>query len=189
MSNYLFFIDSTGLKDNTNIDKNVSDKLIKNLIKTAQNVYLQELLGRNLYLKLIDNYTNSTLTTKQSILIDDYIIDYLYAKCESLSVDVLIIKYADGVSRTTPNNTTQPSFDELKLIKINKEKEITMYEDLIKQYINDPLNIDSFPEYNSNTDNYVNPVKAKTYGIYFEDSDLDYEYNNRRAQNDQEQGI
>jgi len=170
MAGKVYLIDTNRVKENTLIDSSVSDKTLSIIIKTAHEIYLQELLGTPLYSTINTNIRNSGLTVMQDTLIKNYIIDYLYALVEYLSVDDLLLKLTDaGVNSVTPPNTQQRTKDELVSIKNHKEKALNFYAGLIKTFILN--NISSFPEYNL-SDSGVPAKKQNTFGFVVYDEDF-----------------
>jgi hypothetical protein len=163
----IFFTTINLVKQNTLIDSTVSDKVLTNILSDSHEVYLQEVLGNDLYVVLQNAVVNNNLTTKQKTLIDNYVVKYLFAVTEKLCLDDLYIKYTqNGVYSANPSNTSSKSIDELKSIKITKERKISVYEGLIKSFIED--NEDDFTEY-FEVDQYIPPIEGQRYGFYFEE--------------------
>lgn len=185
----VYFTNLTAVKENSLLDANISDKTLTVMLNRAQNTLLQELLGTPLFKLLKTNILNNILTAKQRILIEQYILDYIYALMEMLAVDDLLLKYSEsGINSTTPDNTIQKTQRELSLIKITKVKSVNFYAGLIKTYIED--NIADFPEYES-TDEGVKAKKYNTYGFFLDDDDFesDDNYKSRNASNGFEEAV
>ena len=188
----VFFTNVQAIKANSLIDDNVSDKAITIMLRTAQDIYCQELLGTELYKKLINNISTNSLTVKQRYLIENYLLVYIFSLVELLSIDDLLIKYAEnGIYTTTPANSTQRTKDELTSIKMHKSKAVNMYAGLVKTYITAIDNQKDFPEYyNLDTDG-IKATKITTFGFFLDDDDFqkDDQYKNRNANNQQEESI
>ena len=45
MANFVYFVSVTYLKDNTPINENLDDKLLKAVIKEAQEIYIRDVIG------------------------------------------------------------------------------------------------------------------------------------------------
>ena len=86
MTNFVYFISVTYLKDNTPINENVDDKLLKSAIKEAQEIYVRDIIGSGVYNELLDQAYNGTLTVNNQLLLDSYIAPCLkyYTLTESL---------------------------------------------------------------------------------------------------------
>lgn len=70
-------IKSQVVKDRTAASDNIDDKLINPAIKSAQDTYIQSVLGSDLYNRLLDGIAANTLTINEKKLIDTYIVDAL----------------------------------------------------------------------------------------------------------------
>lgn len=68
-----FFISEEKLKQNSLINENVDDKIIRPLLIMVQDMYIQPAIGSGLYNELIDQIDNNTVTTPNNTLIVDYI--------------------------------------------------------------------------------------------------------------------
>lgn len=177
------------IKDNSLIDTNVGDKKMNVMLRTAEDTYLQELLGTPLFNVLKTNITSNELTTKQRELIQNYILNYLYVLIEFLAIEYLLTNYAStGVNVSTPDNTAQRTMNELSLTKTYKIRSVNYYAGLMKTFLEN--NITDFEEYNE-TDEGLPAKKINNYGIFFDDDDFieDIEYNDRNANNRNEESI
>jgi len=184
----VYFTSIEQIKDNTLLDANIQNKNLLIMLRTAENTYTQELLGTDLYKLLKTNIQNNTLTTKQRVLIEEYILPYEYALIEMLALDDLLIKISDAVYSPNAPNTIKPAKDELTTQKAHKERAVNFYAGLLKTYITN--NLTYFPEYQTNLDG----VQAKVYnnfGFFCPDEDFteDDAYNRRRASQSGEESI
>ena len=86
MANFVYFISVSFLKDNTPINENLDDKLLKSAIKEAQEVYVRDVIGSGIYNELQDQAFNGTLTADNTTLLDSYIAPCLkyYTLVESM---------------------------------------------------------------------------------------------------------
>ena len=69
------FVSETKLRQFSDMNNNVSSELIKNAIREAQDIQIQRITGTALYNALIDGIKNSSLTTAETDLLNDYIAD------------------------------------------------------------------------------------------------------------------
>jgi hypothetical protein len=184
----IHFVDISYIKNNTNLDTSVNDKILVNILTSAEDSYLQLILGSSLYQTLQNGISTNTLTVKQKYLIDNKIIKYLLATIVYLSIDDLLVKYAaSGVYANTPQNTIQLNTDQLTRIQNNKERDMNTYEYLIKSYIRD--NQADFPEYESQDD--IKAQKVKNFGFYIDpdNREQDIRYNQKEGSNDFDENI
>ena len=49
MANFVYYISVNYLKDNTPLNENLDDKLLKASIKEAQEIYISEIVGSGVY--------------------------------------------------------------------------------------------------------------------------------------------
>jgi hypothetical protein len=172
------FCSLESIKSNTQIDTNVQEKDLISVLKTVEQIYLQELLSPALYNRLIDGIAANSLTEKEKTLIQNYILDYIYAACELLSLDSLIIKITNfGVWSPSPDHTVAKQKAEMTVLRVRKEKTVNYYAGYIKDYIN--TNLVDFLDYNGGIG--AAPKKIINYGFYLDDDDFnrDVEYNRR----------
>jgi hypothetical protein len=73
MTNFVYFISTTYLKDNTPLNENVDDKLLKSAIKEAQEIYIRDVIGSGIYNELQVQAFAGTLTQLNTTLLDSYI--------------------------------------------------------------------------------------------------------------------
>lgn len=182
------FINSITLKEESTIDKNVSDKVINVYIKKAQEADLQDLLGRNLYIHLQNQVKNNTLTTKERELLSDYIVEYLITIVEQYLIEDQMLSIRNGgIIKGQPDNAVNASIEEIRIIRNSKEKLVRRYASFITSYINN--NLDDFSTFNSN-DNMVEPSKPRSIKMFFMSDYLDEIQNlQRSANNKNEEGI
>jgi hypothetical protein len=177
------FVSIQQVKENTSLDQNIDEKYLINILKSAEEIFLQELLSSTLFNKLVDGIATNTLTDKQKTLVQDYILDYLYAVVEMLAVDDLILKITNyGVYTPSPDHTTQKQKGELTVIKSHKERAVLHFAEFIKRYISD--NFEDFKEYVSGGIN-DKPKTINNFGFWFDDNidNQDIDYNRRRSGN------
>jgi hypothetical protein len=86
MANFVYFISVTFLKDNTPINENLDDKLLKSAIKEAQEVYIRDIIGSGIYDELQVQTFNGNVTADNTTLLDSYIAPCLkyYTLVESM---------------------------------------------------------------------------------------------------------
>ena len=70
-------ISEAKIRQFTDINQSVDTALIKNNIRTAQDYYLQAIIGTNLYNRLMSDVDNDTLAGYYLTILNDYIQDYL----------------------------------------------------------------------------------------------------------------
>ena len=91
MSNFVYFISTSYLKDNTPLNENLDDKILKSSIKEAQEIYIRDIIGSGIYDELQTQAYAGTLTTDNTTLLDSYIAPCLkyYTLVESMTSEPL----------------------------------------------------------------------------------------------------
>lgn len=189
MAQPIYFTTLSDIKANTLLDDNISDDYMKVMLRICDDNYVQELLGTPLFNALKAGIRAKQLTDMQTTLIQDYILNYIYATMEYIAIDYLLTKFSNsGVNVSTPDSTAQRQYSELLSTRVHKTRSVNSYAGLLKTYVEN--NIEDFPEYNE-TDEGVPAKKINNYGFWF-DADDDYdddEYNDRKATNRNSESI
>lgn len=136
MSNFVYFISVTYLKENTPINENVDDKLIKSAIKEAQEIYIRDVIGSGIYNELQTQAFNDTLTTNNSTLLDSYIAPCL--KYYTLTESMLPMTYKlmnKSVASRSAENSQPIGVDELTMLERRYRDKAEYYANRIKDYL------------------------------------------------------
>jgi len=114
MSKNVLLIDENILKDRTAIHANIDPKLLYPEIKAAQDMYIEPILGSNLFNKIVTDVEAGTIAGDYKDLLDDYIIDALiYYVLSSLPDAISFQFWNKGVVRKQGTDTELPSMSEL----------------------------------------------------------------------------
>ena len=81
MATFAFFISEQDVKKNTPIDENVDSKLLQTAMRTAQDIYIRDILGSTLYDKLCDDINGAGLSGDYLTLVNINGICVLCATC------------------------------------------------------------------------------------------------------------
>jgi len=156
------FIKREDIVRNTIIDGNLDiDKYIQ-FIKIAQEIHVRNYLGTDLYNRISDDIINGTLTGDYLTLVNTYIQPMLihYAMMDYLPFAAYQVKNG-GVFKHTSENAQNVDKNEVDYL-VAKEREFAQYYTTrFVDYIcfNDNL----FPEYNSNSNDDINPDTDTTF--------------------------
>ena len=149
----------TQLSGNFDIDK------ITPFIKVAQDIEIQEVLGTNLYRKILDDVQSDSLSGDYLTLVSDYVQPMLihYSMSDLLQFHGYEISNA-GILRNTPEGTSLPDAGELETIVKRQRTIAETYRRRLIDYLSYYPQL--YPEYtanqnagqypNSNPSNYVN---------------------------------
>ncbi len=143
---------------NGNVD---TDKFIQ-FIKIAQDIHIQNYLGSDLLNKIEADIIASSLTGSYLSLVTDYVKPMLihWAMVEYLPFAAYTVANK-GVFKHSSENATNVDKDEIDFL-IEKERNLAQYyTDRFISYMS--FNNDSFPEYNSNSNEDVYPDKDASF--------------------------
>ena len=120
MTNFVYFISTSYLKDNSAINENVDDKLLKSAIKEAQEIYIRDIIGSGLYDELQTQAFAGTLTANNTTLLDSYIAPCLKYYTITESMLPMTFKLMNkSVATRQAENATAITIDELTLIAVS----------------------------------------------------------------------
>ena len=143
---------------NGNVD---TDKFIQ-FVKIAQDIRIQNYLGTDLLEKIESDIISSSLTGSYLTLVTDYVKPMLihWAMVEYLPFSAYTLANK-GVYKHTSENATNVDKEEIDFL-IEKERNLAQYyTDRFISYMS--FNNDSFPEYNSNSNEDVYPDKDASF--------------------------
>jgi hypothetical protein len=150
------FISRTDLVKNSILDGNIdTDKFIQ-FIKIAQQIDVRNYLGSELYNRISNDITNSTLSGNYLTLVQDYIQPLLihFAMVQYLPFAAYQIKNG-GIYKHQSENAESVSKDEVDYL-VQKERDFAEY--YTKRFIDYmAFNQTLFPEYTSNSNDDIYP--------------------------------
>ena len=150
------FISRTDLVKNSILDGNIdTDKFIQ-FIKIAQQIDVRNYLGSELYNRISNDITNSTLSGNYLTLVNDYIQPMLihFAMVQYLPFAAYQIKNG-GIYKHQSENAESVNKDEVDYL-VQKERDFAEY--YTKRFIDYmAFNQTLFPEYTSNSNDDIYP--------------------------------
>lgn len=149
-------ISTNSLKTYSNISGSMdSDKYVQ-YIAIAQDIHLQGVLGTDLLEKLQSDIAGSTLTGNYQTLVDEWVTPALihWALVEALPMMTVTVDNG-GAFRFTPENGTPLLKEEVDSLVAQERDFAVYYEKRLIDYLCNNSNL--FPEYNTNSDEDVNP--------------------------------
>ena len=155
-------ISQSTLQSKSIINDNVDWEMIKPVVEVVQDLYLQKLIGTDLFKKLqtdVDNLINSStpIPTNYKILIDNYITDYLCWMIVAHSGDVIKYRYMNkGVMEKNSDNSSPISAEALEGITKKWLNYAEQYGQNLIKYIENNLTL--YPEYSTNTGHEDTPT-------------------------------
>lgn len=148
----VFLIDETTLKSETIINDNVGAEYIRPAIETAQDIYLQQLIGSELLDRLYNDIANNALKEPYKELLDDHITNYLKYMVLSEITIPLAYKYRNaGVVQATGDHYQQSQLRDAQMVANHYTLRANFYAERMSKFL--CTNSDKFPEYKSTRDN------------------------------------
>jgi hypothetical protein len=149
MANFVYFVSVTYLKDNTPLNENLDDKLLKSSIKEAQEIYIRDVIGSGIYDELQDQAYNGTLTGDNTTLLDSYIAPCLKYYTLTESMLPMTFKFMNkSVASRNSENATAITPQELSLIEQRYRDKAEYYAERLRDFLKENPTI--YP-------NYLNP--------------------------------
>lgn len=164
----IFLISEHTLKSETIINDNTGSEFIRPAIETAQDIYLQQLIGSQLLDKLYelikDNKIDDTENSHYKTLLDDHITNYLKYMVLSEITIPLAYKYRNaGVVQSTGDHYQQTTLRDAQLVQNHYTLRANFYAERMSDFL--CANSGKFPEYKStrnSADMMADPDSYKT---------------------------
>ncbi len=153
MTNTLI-ISEAKVRQFTDINDSVDSALIKNNVRTAQDIHLQRIIGTKLYQKIQSDIDASTLTGDYLTLVSDYITDFLiYATYYETLESIYLRPRNNGLLQPTGGeNSIEVDRSIYDMKRQSVENKMEYYADRLSSYISDEEQL--FPELNTNNKLY-----------------------------------
>jgi Na+/H+ antiporter NhaB len=160
------FISIEVIKDQSVINENVDSKLLQPTLIMVQDIYLKQVIGKDLYAELITQVNAESVTALNTILLTDYIQPYLINKVVSELVIDVNYKIKNKALMVGSSDNAQPldslgmSIIQTKYRNIAENYRVNLVDYLLDNYTDYPLykcvkNYSEIPNIN------VNNARAK----------------------------
>jgi hypothetical protein len=174
MTNFVYFISTSYLKDNSAINENVDDKLLKSAIKEAQEIYIRDIIGSGLYDELQTQAFAGTLTANNTKLLDSYIAPCLKYYTITESMLPMTFKLMNkSVATRQAENATAITIDELTLIEQRFRDKAEYYANRLRDYLRE--NTNTYPLFLNPGNGFdtIRPKNTAFYGGFYLGNDMD----------------
>jgi hypothetical protein len=179
MANFVYFVSVTYLKDNTPINENLDDKLLKAAIKEAQEIYIRDVIGSGIYDELQDQAYNGTLTSDNTTLLDSYIAPCLKYYSLTESMLPMTFKFMNkSVASRNSENATPITTGELTQIEQRYRDKAEYYAERLRDFLKE--NPTLYPKYLNPGSGFdvIRPQNTAYFGgMYLPGTDDDCFYN------------
>lgn len=170
-----FLISEAKIRQFSDINDSLDTAFIKNSIRTAQDIYLERIIGTVLYQKLQSDVDAGTLTGIYKTLVDDYIQDFLLYATYWECLEAIYIRPRNNglLSATGGENSQSVTRDLYEVKRQSTQNKLQYYSEKLTGYIIESQN--SIPELNENNFLYQ---QYPDYGTKYR-SPIVFKYNNR----------
>ena len=146
----IYLISTNYLKDNSTINLNVEDSLIKNAIQEGQKINIQQVLGTTLYEKILtlveDDDIGDAGNEAYATLLTDYIQPSLMYWSLFHSLPFTNYKITNkNIGTQSSDNSTPVELNELKYLTALTKDKAEYYSELMRKYI--VKNNTDYPEF------------------------------------------
>ena len=156
------FISLGFLKETTPLNDNVDDAKIRSVLLATQRMYIEPILGSDLYNKISSDIAGSSLTGNYKTLTDTWIAPCLaWFTYSELIPDVGVQVARGGVYRSNAENSQTASISELNYYQQKQRDRGEHFADRLTEYL--CSNSSLFPEYSTNSDEDLRPIKSKAF--------------------------
>ncbi len=150
-------------KDNSVVENNVADDVIEVIINKAQKVRIEPILGTDLYNKILNDISGSTLSGNYVTLVDEYIIPALIEWVQYDGTAYFNYKFTNkSVLTKNSEQSAAVGLDEIKYLRDGMRDMSEYLSQRITNYIK--TNPSYFPEYYTNST--IDDIKPKS-TVYF----------------------
>ena len=151
MAQNIIFISTQYIKDNTTINGNVDEDILKPIIIQSQDKYIEPILGTDLYNKLKTDIGAGTITGVYKTLLDEYVQKTLAHWSLYEALPFLNYKLTNkSVLTKDSENSTATGLEEIKYLRQGIRDTAEYFSQRVTNYL--IANQSSFTEYNSNSD-------------------------------------
>ena len=171
MPDFAYMIDEQWVKDNSPIDDNVDTKLLRNAMRTAQDIYIRDLIGSGIYDEVLTQINASTLSANNTTLITNYIAPCLlhYIIVEA-SVPMTFKFMNKSISTRNSDNSNPVDLDQLTKLATHYKDKAEYYGNRLTAYLLE--NSSTYPLFlNAGSgQDVINPSRTQFFsGFFFDD--------------------
>lgn len=152
----VLLISEQKLKDNTSINENVDSSELRFCIQQAQQIFIQESLGTNLYEYILSIVENGDINTAGKIkykeLLNNFIQPTLISYAYYLALDNFFVKFVNvGLQQFRSEQSSQIGIREFTYLKNNSRDQAQFNDNLLRRHL--VFNNQDYPEYTLTTNN------------------------------------
>lgn len=136
MPDFAYMVDVQWVKDNSPIDDNVDPKLLRNAMRTSQDVYIRDLIGSGLYDQILTQINTASLNANNQTLINQYIAPCLLHYIISEATVPMTFKFMNkSISTRNSDNSNPVDIDQLTTIANHYKNKAEYYANRLTAYL------------------------------------------------------
>ena len=149
MTNTLI-ISEAKLRQFTDLNDSVDTELLKNAVRTAQDISVQRILGTKLYKKILSDIDASSLTGNYKTLVDDYVQDFLLYAAYYEALEAIYIRPRNNglLTPTGGENSIEVDRSLFNVKRQNTKNKMMFYADRLSAYLAEEQSL--FPSHDRN---------------------------------------
>lgn len=152
----VYLISEDILKSETILNDNVGAEYFGQAIETAQEIYLQQLIGTSLLNDLCEKVRDNKLTADDKVLLDDYIIPFLKFKVLCEVTLPIAFKYRNaGVVQTNNEYVYNSGLKDAQQLATHYDQRANFFAIRLTSWL--CANSTKFPAYHNTTTGELNP--------------------------------
>ncbi len=136
MTTFAYIIDEQYIKDNSPIDDNVDGKLLAAAMRTAQDVYIRDIVGSGIYDELLTQINAGTLEADNVTLINNYIAPCLINYVVSEATLPMTFKFMNkSISTRNSDNSNPVDIDQMAKIQNHYKDRAEYYGNRLRDFL------------------------------------------------------
>ena len=158
----VYLISEDTLKTETVLNDNVSAEYFSSAIETAQEIYLQQLIGTSLLDDLCEKVKDNKLTVDDKELLDEYITPFLKFKVLAEVTLPIAFKYRNaGVVQTNNEYMYNTTMKDAQQLATHYDQRANFFAIRLTDWL--CANSNKFPAYRNTTSGELNPNRDAEY--------------------------
>lgn len=152
------------IKQNTPVQENVDDDILVPYIYKAQEIHIQQVLGTNLYDRILKDVKTSSISNEYKNLLDKYIIPCLIEWSFYESLPFISMRISNkSVGRGTGDFFSESDLDDLKYLRNASRDMAEFYSERLIGHLKENSNL--YKEYTTNSGlDEMRPSSSKYFG-------------------------
>lgn len=155
----VLFVTANNVIKASSLDSGIDTAKLNPTITAVQDLFVQDVLGQELYEKIQDEIVAGTLTGAYETLVDDYIAPFLINQtvADFIVIHSFSIKNG-GLYKHTSENADSMDTDDISMLQDEYQKRANHYKQRLMNFLQD--NESDYVEYRFNSDFDVQPNKS-----------------------------